>query len=751
MPDDDKTTDLHFPKAGVNVVSAFSRQPNRPVGPNQEYARTCPVGVNVRGYDATQERFRGGSRSGVGLPTNLPAVMVPSVAFVIQSVDVLTSVGADPNTDLKLDCLGYYKFDGDLTDSSGHGNDLRSDPPPAPTFGTGVANECLASGAGYLKPLPGLTDFGLTVSAWFFTTSGTGGGAGTGFGRGVEVGEAYRLSYRSNGANGKVVLRDRTGVNVIDPGFTLALNEWHHAAFTYDGATATLYVDGAAVGTFAHTLTAGWSLLTWGASATGSDFTSPIDEVAAFSHPLSAAQVARLYNSGSPPALFGEAVELSQSGRVVTLVAVSQGTVKVANPGDTAWTTPTNNTGETPALNYTGVMMSAQNSQKLFFVDRINMAYYDPATNSVETWTASAGTLPIDSDGNRPTLICTWRGRTVLSGLLKDPSNVFMSRVGDPFDFDYAPVSPSPADAVAFNTGTFGRAADSVTALVPFNDDVMIIGGDHSIYLMRGDPMAGGQIDQVTDSIGFAYGQAWCQDSTGTVYFLSNKCGVFSMVPGAQPVRISQPIEPLVQALDMGRNVFRMAFVEATQTLHLFVTWADEPRATTHYAWEYRTQAWWQDTFANKDHNPLCCVTFDGNGPDDRQLLIGCWDGYVRRVDPSAPDDDGHAIASEVWIGPVLTRDFDAILLKDLQGVLGEASGDVTFDVHVGDTAEQALASASVQTGTLSAGRNYNEHVRASGHAIYVRLASSVQWAMEAIRLRVATQGTVRRRVPPKY
>ena len=28
-------------------------------------------------------------------------------------------------------------------------------------------------------------------------------------------------------------------------------------------------------------------------------------------------------------------------------------------------------------------------------------------------------------------------------------------------------------------------------------------------------------------------------------------------------------------------------------------------------------------------------VTFDGNAPDDRQLLLGCWDGFVRALDPA--------------------------------------------------------------------------------------------------------------------
>lgn len=742
--------DVHFPKAGMNVVCAFGRQPPRDVEPDG-YVRSTPLGVNVRGYDARQSRFRGGSRSGIQLPTTFPSERLQSVPFVTQELRVLVTIGADPDTDLLINCLGYYKFEDNLEDSSGHNRDLVNDPPPVPSYAAGFLGQGLAAGAGYTKPLDGLTDFGFTLAGWFYAGTGTGGGGGSGWGRGSEVGQAYRISYRSDGANGLIALRDRSGVNQISTGFTLTLGQWYHAAITYNGTTAELFVNGVSVGTYANTLGANWSRLTFGANATGSDFTSAVDELGVWSRPLSGAAIARLYNSGSGLDLFGGGMELSQSGRVVALVAVCQGTVKVAKPGDTTWTTPTNNTGETPALNYTGLVYSAPNQQKLFFVDGINYAYYNPATNSVEPWIATAGTLPTDTDANNARLICTWRGRTVLSGLLKDPQNVFMSRVSDPFDFDYAPVSPSPADAVAFNASDFGLVGDAVTALIPFSDDVMVIGCDHSIYLMRGDPAAGGQLDLVTRTIGIAWGEAWTQGPDGTIYFMSNRCGIYALTPGAMPVRISQSIEPLLQELNMGGNIFRLAWNDRSQSLHVFVTWVDEPRDTDHFTWEQRTQAWWIDRFSNKNHNPLCCVVFDGNSPDDRQLLLGCWDGYVRKMDPVATDDDGSPIESEVWLGPILTKDFDSILLKDLQGVLGEDSGEVTYSVHVGDTAEQALASDAWATGTLAGGRNFNDPIRGSGHAIYVKLSSTSQWAMEAIRLRVATQGKMRRRIPPGY
>ena len=446
----------------------------------------------------------------------------------------------------------------------------------------------------------------------------------------------------------------------------------------------------------------------------------------------------------SPPG--GGVPQPSQSGRVVTLVAVSQGNVYVVNPGDTAWTAANNATGLTPPLNFTGLMYSAPNNQKLWFVDGTNYVYYAPNSNTVFPWTASAGSLPRDDDNNGARLICTWRGRTVLSGLLKDPQNYFMSRVSDPTDYDYSPASTSPDQAFAGNNGPLGLIGDVVTCLIPYSDDVLIFGGDHTVFLMRGDPMAGGQVDLVTDAVGMAFGQPWARDPYGNVYFFSNRTGIYRLFPGQPPVRISQAIEQQLQAIDTGAYNVCMLWNDRFQGLHVFVSPLAAPAPSTHLFWEQRTGAWWNDAFADANYDPLCCVTFDGNNPSDRVPLIGSWDGYVRAIDPTATTDDGTAFTSSVVIGPFLTNTLDDVLLKEIQGVLGETSGQVTWQVFVGSTAEKALSSTAVASGTWSAGRNLTNVIRRSGHAVYIRLTSTNSWAMEAIRLRIAGMGKVRRR-----
>jgi len=244
-----------------------------------------------------------------------------------------------------------------------------------------------------------------------------------------------------------------------------------------------------------------------------------------------------------------------------------------------------------------------------------------------------------------------------------------------------------------------------------------------------------------------AWGIPWCKDPYGNIYFFSSRCGVYSLRPGEQPQRISQQIEQLLATVDTGLNSIRLAWDDRWQGLHIFVTPLAAVGAATHLFYEWRVGAWWIDTFANNDHNPIALCVFDGNEAGDRAVLLGSWDGYVRKLDPDATTDDGTAVASEGIVGPILSAEQDTFLLKDLQAVLSEASGTVAYEVLVGDTPELALASTAVASGTFLAGRNNLSTVRASGHALYVRITASTPWALEQIRCRFAGKGKVRRRI----
>jgi hypothetical protein len=443
----------------------------------------------------------------------------------------------------------------------------------------------------------------------------------------------------------------------------------------------------------------------------------------------------------------GIPVQPNQMGRVVWLVPVSQGRVFYARAGDSNWTEANNAVGNTPPLSFTGVVRSATNGQRMWFADGTNWVYFDPGSGTVYPWVASAGPLPVDSANNKPRLIANWRGRIVLAGLFDSPQAVFFSRVDDPTDWDFSATLENgdydPAGAFATTLGPQNSPGAPVTALIPFNDDVMVIGTSDELWMVNGDPQAGGQISLLTNAIGIAWGEAFCQMPDGTIIFVSNKMGVYMMQPGQLPQRFSQSVDQLLDGVDTGSNSIRLAWDDRFQGLHIFITPLDEPKPTIHYFWEARTGAWVQEVFANDDHNPIAICVFDGNTTSDRSVLMGGWDGFVRYIDPTAIDDDGTPIESEVWLGPILSKTFDEVKIKEMVVDLGETSGEVNFDVFPGITAEAALSADSAASGTLSASRNDSQPIHVADHAMYVRLSSTVPWAMERMRLTLAEKGVL--------
>jgi hypothetical protein len=429
------------------------------------------------------------------------------------------------------------------------------------------------------------------------------------------------------------------------------------------------------------------------------------------------------------------------SRRRIRGVVVAGGTVKTFSEGVLESVTD-----GTLALSLSApVIFSAQNGVNLYFADGVSTKYYDSAARAVSTWTPTAGSLPVDGVGNRPRLICTWRGRTVLAGLLRDPQNWFMSAVNNPLDYDYAPASATPTQAVAGNSSQAGMVGDLVNCLLPYTDDALIFGGDHTIHVLQGDPMAGGQLDLITNTIGMAYGRPYTMDPAGGIYFFGSRGGVYRMTPGSTPLQLNTRIVDALRDVDWSDTLVRMVWDDRDQGLYLFITSLSQA-ATTHWYWDSRNDAWWPLVFGNSDHSPKAVHVYDGDDPADRVLLLGCQDGYLRQFDEAAEDDDGTAIESFVVIGPLSNTSLDDFILKDLQAVLDDASGGVTATVHVGRTAQSALAADPVETFAWGAGRNYLSPVRRSGYGVYVKLASEERWVLEVIRMKLRTANKVRRR-----
>lgn len=99
MPAEDFIT-VHFPMAGIDVGVAYSAQPPRDTGA-AGYARSAAEAENVRGWEPSQDRCRGGSRSGL---TKVGGGLVGSGAQ-IQALGVVIDPIADA---LSSSVQSYY-------------------------------------------------------------------------------------------------------------------------------------------------------------------------------------------------------------------------------------------------------------------------------------------------------------------------------------------------------------------------------------------------------------------------------------------------------------------------------------------------------------------------------------------------------------------------------------------------------------------------------------------------------------------
>lgn len=395
---------------------------------------------------------------------------------------------------------------------------------------------------------------------------------------------------------------------------------------------------------------------------------------------------------------------------------------------------------------------SAELFGRLYFCDGTHYKVWDANTDAVDDWIADVASVPLPYNGaHAARLICCWRGRIVLSGVIGDGQNWFMSRLGDALDWDTGATPVDETMAISGNEAETGKCADVINCLIPYSDDFLIFGGDHSIWQMTNDPMAGGRLDLVSGTIGMAFGTAWCMDPAGLVYFVGSRGGLFVMAPGSLPKRLSsERLEERLAEIDLSTHVVRLAWNDRDQSVMIAIT-ETAGAATVHYVYDTRNAAFWPDSYTNPDHNPMCLHAMDGDDPGDRVLLLGCYDGYIRFLDLEAKQDDGSAISSFVWLGPLQARGGLKVRLHEMQATLGADSDPVTFGVYDGPNAEDAFNRAMPRfSGTWSLPANRAEQRQAINGAIYVRLSSNTldkAWQLEDIVAAVQTTGRASGRV----
>ncbi len=401
------------------------------------------------------------------------------------------------------------------------------------------------------------------------------------------------------------------------------------------------------------------------------------------------------------------------AGAVRTLYSMAVSGGDVIRYTTSGVTTPTGGSGalDSGAKYVQGVALF----KKAYWTDGRQLRFYEPITNAVAEYKClSAGAIP-----SRCALIETWRGRIVLARSADEPHNWFMSRKDEPTNWDYFPPVPSEIDAVAGNNSSAGLCPDIINSVVPYSEDVLVFGGDHSLWALVGDPAAGGRLELVSDITGMAFGRPWCKDPNGVLYFVGSRGGLFRWVPGAKPERISLGrIERQLQDIDFATYHVKLAWNYQDDGVHIVqLPFGAGGTSVAHWFYEARADGFAKDVFGTSAHTnvqPTDVHVLDGDDFDDRVLVFACEDGHVRKWDKAAKSDDTQsngttkiAIDSFVTIFPIQAGEQMTGMetqFKGLTVVLGDREAGVRWELFSSDEPDSLPTSS--RSGVIGPGRN---------------------------------------------
>lgn len=384
---------------------------------------------------------------------------------------------------------------------------------------------------------------------------------------------------------------------------------------------------------------------------------------------------------------------------------------------------------------------------------------YDPITNISSTLIATDGLIPRGCP-----LICLWRDRICLAGGTTNPFGVFMSRQGDPQDWDYSETDESAAVDLG-NSDRTGVIGETPTSLTPHADDCLIIGCPTSLWVLQGDPRSGGRLANLSREHGVVDRNAWCTTPDGLFLFLSAD-GLYGLDAGCaaagNPRSISREKIP-GDLLNIDRRntssgkIATLVYDVRHRGVHIWVsdrTSANTDAGNVHWWFDWETKAFFEVQYDRARFDPWTAHARRNFPSSESTVIAGCRDGYLRKYVTTADrDDDGSSdtekkIASYFTLGPLgdepeMTSD---IRVDEVAFILGSGSSDVTWAIHTGMTPEEALPDNSLvaESGVLVAGRNPTSYPRTRGGCAYIKFSSDESWSFESGTCLLAKMGKVR-------
>jgi len=272
-----------------------------------------------------------------------------------------------------------------------------------------------------------------------------------------------------------------------------------------------------------------------------------------------------------------------------------------------------------------------------------------PTTPHHYTWGVYADVTTADEFGAMPTRATIgdrWRGRACLTGDSVDPHQWKLSRQLNPYDMMYG--EDDEQSAVAGTDAKAGRVGDIVTASIPYSDDYKLYGSIGDLWVLRGDPAAGGTLDKLIGGIGVVSNTAWCFDDVDNLYILDLK-GMYKIGKDLSSLEAmtSDKIPNFAKDLALNLETQRicLSFDPDKQGIVISVT-TIETGANVNYFYDMQSGGFSPETYPIQDAI-MCSHYYDADDPEQRRLLFGVYDGHMRVLDNESKS--ARAMISVLW------------------------------------------------------------------------------------------------------
>ena len=388
-------------------------------------------------------------------------------------------------------------------------------------------------------------------------------------------------------------------------------------------------------------------------------------------------------------------------------------------------------------------------------------------------------TLAIQPAPPQCTLAVRWHDRVILAGDLTNPHLFYGSRIGDGRDWLFS----QPFDKLcAFACNSIpgaGAVGDQITSLIPMDDDTMFIGSSHGLSILHGDPLDGGTMKTVSETIGPLGQNSWCKipHQSGDWLAMMTKQGLYVVPPGGRPTPVSREVIPAeLGGLDPSTYETAVGYDLHFHGLVASVSPRSGSSGIVNYFIKMDTVeggggtsdilhgSFWPQSFPTISYQPFAMYdnpTFVQSTGSEGSLMMGCKDGTFRRFNAADGQDSGaNNVTAWVGVGPFALGDqgYNGIL-KTLEVFLAAGSDPMMLDVMVGNSAEEAFNAQPfmkdssgvypadyVPYAIPNTGTNYTLRINARGAYCYLKFYGAVnaRFSWEKVIAWVLPKGKIR-------